>query len=63
MLFKVSGGGQVNSLVAAIPAITDSRTKRSPTEFVLTETETELRALLANREQKLVGAEEDLTWK
>lgn len=54
--------GQVSTLVAAVPAITDSGAKRSPTEFVLTGTETELRTLLAHREQKLVGAE-DLAWK
>ena len=52
----------MSTLVEAIPVITDSRAKLSPTEFVLTGTETELRTLLAHREQKLVGAE-DLAWK
>lgn len=49
-------GRQVSTPVAAIPAIADSRAKRSPTEFDLKGTETELRILLAHREQKLVGA-------
>ena len=39
----------MSTLVAAIRAITDSRAKRSPTEFVLTGTETELRTLLTQR--------------